>query len=374
MGDPVSLGYLTPYMFMRVEPLVEITPVIASQIVADYFFGAQGRDMVRRAVRLYIPRTYRILAEGYDVLVLSDATLRVFNAYHVVWMADAVLDDGLGLVMAGGVESFHSGGWDVTVVEDVLPVESISDSTGPGFGEILEPEHELMSSIPWEQGGFDRVPFGGSNAVALRPSAIELARLVVTLGGTNPMMSYHDIGKGRTFAFAPDWTWGWGGAFSEWEYYGDFTSNLMLFLARQPVPQDIELLHAARKQLLNLDISRGLLVSLFDFVEKFGANTASLDRMLDEVDSLKREADRLYIQHEFESALEITVQAIEAATRAEEAAVRLKSTALFWIYVIEWFVVTATALISGMMVWTLMVRRRYFRDVRSTRFVGRGGP
>jgi hypothetical protein len=255
------------------------------------------------------------------------------------------------------------------VVEDILPVESVSRDTEGGFGRVLEPDHELMSSIPWKDGGFDRVPIYGSNEVALRPGATELMRLEITSGGFNPMMCTHDIGEGRTFAFSPDWTWGWGHAFSLWEYYGDFANNLMLFLARQRVPQNIELLHAARKELLKLDISRGLLISLFDFVEKFGANAAPLERMLDEVDLLRREAEEHYIGYDFDDALEITKQAIEAAERTEQEAVRLKNSALFWIYIIEWFVVTATSLITGMVVWTLMVRRKYFREVSSTRFI-----
>jgi hypothetical protein len=227
-----------------------------------------------------------------------------------------------------------------------------------------------MSSIPWREGGFGRVPIYGSNEVALRPGATELMRLEITSGGYNPMMCTHDVGKGRTFAFSPDWTWGWGHAFSLWEYYGDFANNLMLFLARQRVPQEVELLHAARKELLKLDISRGLLISLFDFVEKFGANAEPRERMLDEVDVLRREAEGLYIGYQFEAALEVTKQAIRAAERAEQEAVRLKNAALFWIYLIEWFVVTATSLICGIVVWTLMVRRRYYREVRSTRFIG----
>jgi hypothetical protein len=69
-------------------------------------------------------------------------------------------------------------------------------------------------------------------------------------------------------------------------------------------------------------------------------------------------------------ALELIIEAIAEAEAAEEEAVRVKNSALFWIYVIEWLVVTATLMISGMVVWGLMVRRRYFREVRSTRFIG----
>jgi len=39
-----------------------------------------------------------------------------------------------------------------------------------------------------------------------------------------------------------------------------------------------------------------------------------------------------------------------------------------WIYLVEWLAVTATMMISGIAVWSLMIRRRYFKEVRSTRF------
>jgi hypothetical protein len=205
---------------------------------------------------------------------------------------------------------------------------------------------------------------------AVRQGATLLAVLQETTGGEVPMMIAGEAGAGRTFAFMPDWTWGWGGMFSEWEYYGDFTNNLMLFLAGQPIPQDIEILHQTRRELLRLDISRGLLVSMFDFVEKFGANPLPLEEMLDQVDDLKSRAEAAYIKQDFTEALGLIIEAIAEAEAAEEAAVRVKNSALFWIYVIEWLVVTATLMISGMAVWGLMVRRRYFREVRSTRFVG----
>lgn len=49
-------------------------------------------------------------------------------------------------------------------------------------------------------------------------------------------------------------------------------------------------------------------------------------------------------------------------------AFRLKDQAMLWIYLIEWSVVTSTFTICGVVVWTLMVRRRYYREIGSTRF------
>ena len=369
MGDAISTMYVTPYLFMRIEPMIQVTPVVASQIVAEASFGYEGYEMVRRAVRLYIPRNYRQLVGGQDVLILSDATLIVFTAAQISMMARSVVDDGLGMVMAGGVESYHAGGWQVTEITKTLPVEMLPDTTGPGFGRVIDEDDELMTSIPWER-GFSSINFGGSNRVAPRPGAVELARYVATGGGQNPMMVAGEVGNGSGFAFTPDWTWGWGGAFSQWEYYGDFTNNVMLYVSGAGVPQDIEILHAARKGLLDLDIARGLLVSLFEFVEKFGANPASIEGMLDDVEVLRREAEELYLDQRFSEALDKTLEAIEATEKAELEAIRLKNSALFWVYMIEWLVVTATLMISGIVAWNLMVRRRFFREVGSTRFVG----
>jgi hypothetical protein len=217
MGDAISTMYVTPYLFMRIEPMIQVTPVVASQIVAEASFGYEGYEMVRRAVRLYIPRNYRQLVEGQDVLILSDATLIVFTAAQIAMMARSVVDDGLGMVMAGGVESYHAGGWQVTDITKTLPVEMLPDSTGPGFGRVIEEDDELMRSIPWER-GFSSINFGGSNRVVPRPGSVELARYVATGGGQNPMMVAGEVGNGSGFAFTPDWTWGWGGAFSQWEY------------------------------------------------------------------------------------------------------------------------------------------------------------
>jgi dolichyl-phosphate-mannose--protein O-mannosyl transferase len=48
-------------------------------------------------------------------------------------------------------------------------------------------------------------------------------------------------------------------------------------------------------------------------------------------------------------------------------AVKLKDEALFWVYISEWLVVTAAAMVAGVVVWSLMVRRRMYRAVGTTR-------
>ena len=53
--------------------------------------------------------------------------------------------------------------------------------------------------------------------------------------------------------------------------------------------------------------------------------------------------------------------------RVEDEAVKAKNQALLWIYAIEWLVVTGTLMIGGFILWSLMVRRKLYREVDVSR-------
>jgi len=57
--------------------------------------------------------------------------------------------------------------------------------------------------------------------------------------------------------------------------------------------------------------------------------------------------------------------------RIEEAAMRLKDRALLWVYVTEWCAVSGTLLVSGLVVYSLLVRRKLYREVVVTRSAAR---
>jgi hypothetical protein len=46
----------------------------------------------------------------------------------------------------------------------------------------------------------------------------------------------------------------------------------------------------------------------------------------------------------------------------------VKNRALLWVYMIDWLVTSAALFISGYVLWTLMVRRRLYREAKGTRF------
>ncbi len=62
--------------------------------------------------------------------------------------------------------------------------------------------------------------------------------------------------------------------------------------------------------------------------------------------------------------LEDAIAGMQAVSQEAEKAMHR---ALIWVYVSEWFVVTGTSLASAFVLWTLMVRRRMYREVDITR-------
>ena len=45
----------------------------------------------------------------------------------------------------------------------------------------------------------------------------------------------------------------------------------------------------------------------------------------------------------------------------------LKNRTLFWVHTFEWISVVATSLICSVVIWSLMIKRRLYRDVGTTR-------
>jgi hypothetical protein len=153
-----------------------------------------------------------------------------------------------------------------------------------------------------------------------------------------------------------------------WEYFVDMGSNLMIYLDRRPVPQDLSIVHLARDTIQQIYTRRALMLGLIDFIESFGANTRSITDGLEEADEIISRARPLYLDMRFVEAQEVFNEAVELLKAVESDAIQLKDRALFWVYMIEWLAVMGTFLVCGSIIWALMVRRRLYRVVDTTRF------
>ena len=110
-----------------------------------------------------------------------------------------------------------------------------------------------------------------------------------------------------------------------------------------------------------------MITGTMEFISRFGANSNSVDDKLAEAEEILSSARGYFIDLDLISALEEADQVILLLREADELALKAKQTALFWVYAIEWLTVTATLLLCGVSLWTLMVRRRLYREVSATR-------
>ncbi len=356
LGDPIGAS---PLPFMLDEPLLAATPVMACKMWYSY-------ETIRKSMRVYMPRTYENLNDTYDVVILSDSNVLSFETKHFTWFHDLVYDDGGGLVMIGGFESFGGYGylsWGITEVGAVLPVECLpAGYNAEGQIIILQPECPAIANLPWDTLGSSNY-FGG-NKVAQKAGA----ELVARFSDSNPLLVWWDFGEGRSFAMASDWTPAGGSAFMTWAYYGDYAVNVVLFTASEAVPTDIEKVHRVRTSLREYSDTKAFLYSLMDFAEMFGASTHSAERILGEAEEKSEESRELYMAYDFDGALASSVSAVEAVQAALDDAIAAKDRAMLWVFLIEWMAVISTCMISGVAIYELMVVRRLFKPVDTSLF------
>ena len=354
-----------PYTNLVVEPSLIILGVPASRQ------HQLGVDDIRigRFIRIYVPRTYERFTSELDAIVLSDTSRTIYTPSHLDWFRRGVVDSGMGLMMVGGAESFGGHGnptWSGSSVEEVLPVLcqdlKIHQTTPyPAVPEL--PEEPFIRAFPW-----DSMPlFQGMNLVTAKAGAKTL--LTGKLLSPAPLLVYWDIGKGSSVAHTPDWNGYWVGGVAAWEYYPDYVISLHFLTARLDIPQDLGLVHTLRERFFAFRNSKLVILGMIEFAAQFGARTVEAERTLSEIEEREEEAEELYLYQDYDAALSSLQEVEREIESALVDALELKDQALFWVYLIEWLSITGTGLACGTVLWAIMVRRRLYREVGTTRLV-----
>lgn len=139
------------------------------------------------------------------------------------------------------------------------------------------------------------------------------------------------------------------------EYAGDVFINILLHSAGAPLPRDIHQLYALRRLYFEYGVERLLPTGMLEFIDGLGANTRDMYVRIGEVDDLRRASLDSYRSYSFADATEIMELAMSRLGDLGDDALDLKNGALFWIYLTQWG--TATLLVTGFLVWGLMVTR-----------------
>ncbi len=385
------LARSAPFWWMRSDLLFSMSFVQAT--LRDW--GAWGpaqvaksEGQVYRMIRLYMPRTVSDLTSRFDVIILANANRLAVSPRNIEMLAGGVKEEAMGLVMFGGWESFGGTGtsyppWGDTTIGELLPTNDageiyIYQPAGSHRLVIDEKDHEFITSLPWDR----RQPFMYNfhhNLVTAKPGASTLAHVESYAYKDHPgFVTWELPGGARTFAITGEII----GPSSEpgqlhtmctrgnpWEYALDFGGNLMIYLDRRPVPQDIHLVHQVRMRMFQLGTRKSLLFGLLEFCDSFGANTDKIHMRIDEANGMALDVLPDYLELRFERVLEVYDEIYEMLAEIEEEAVQLKNRALIWVYVIDWLAVSGTAMVAGAVLWSTMVRRRLWREVGTTKLV-----
>jgi hypothetical protein len=149
-------------------------------------------------------------------------------------------------------------------------------------------------------------------------------------------------------------------------------SNTHLFVAAVDMPEDPVLVHEVRRTLYQYKMAKIGLISTIEFISRFGANTVPVEQMIAKADGSIVKLGEMYLDLKFEECHHLAEELIVDLYEAGDLAIALKNQALLWIYIAEWLAMTGTLMISGFVVWTLMIRRRLYREMGRTRLMKAG--
>ena len=367
IGDAfMEPGYVTP--MLNHDPLIRLNPIAVEGIAR----GASSLMKVAERLRIYVPRTKKQLTREYDVVIIADAQKSFFPVNLQTWIKEGVIDTGQGFLMADGPQSFGGGGeaynypsWDPSPIADILPCKCTWKTWGLTKLYHLVPNanHPVVNNIPWE-----KIWLVGWNRVTEREGCVVLGRSDRN-PPDSPILTYIEMGEGRTVAFVYDWGGNGVEDFHRWDYAPMVVSNLVYHAARMSIPEDIGFYVRIRNRIESYHRLDHYVVSVLSFAEKFGANLVKAEKALVEARDQYREVIALYIEGDSVNCMNTLDEAFAQMKVASELALRAKDEALKWVFVIEWFTVSGTALICGGVIWTLMVRKAVYKEVATTRLV-----
>jgi hypothetical protein len=138
-------------------------------------------------------------------------------------------------------------------------------------------------------------------------------------------------------------------------------------MTKRPLIDDIEVFHRVKSSFDEYRSRLGILISLRDFIDKFGANTQKIQNEIDKLRGAYEVATDFYLDNAFVDSERAIKDGLVLFPEAEDIARREKDAALMWVYIIEWLVASSTMFLSGFVLWTLMVKRRLYHEVEVTK-------
>ena len=349
---------------VTIDPTLDITYVPACRYDLD-------SRVIQRNMRMYMPRTYSDLVDNYDVVYITGASgVLNYRLDWLTWFQDAVSREGFGLLMSGGSEAFGGRAadpsWDPSPVGDALPVTFKYVSTDLSYwvsarADIVETDDALMRSLPWEGArvGYMNLGCRGKEGAVV----LSYAEIPGRSKRVEPYTVVWHYGEGRSVAFTPSTL----SMNTDWEYFPDMVINLLIYTHDGNPPTDYAVVHNLRLSFETFNSARSIALSLMDFADKMGATVRAPEMTVAEANEKLAEARQFFLEREMGEAARAVEEALELLDEAGEQAVEARNSVMMWVFVIEWLTVTGTFLVSGIILHSLLIKRRLYREVAATR-------
>jgi len=387
-GCPGNIDLM--YAWLKVDPLIDarLVPGSAQE-------GPWTEEQVQRFLRLYFPRSYPQMLE-YEYVILESIEAWVFNAQQERMLYDGFYKGGLGGMQSRSVMSMHayiSVPWANSIVSDAFPNDAdavvtmeyrlhhdpmkVVINTNPNVPPVFTPYKDLPGVEFYYGGEYGTnlaIPKEGAVVASYSvgpykyafPGALPDPRFESP--GWIPHIMYWKYGNGTTWTHQDMAGMYWN---TYWNPYApDMIVAEIIFSTGRKLPEDVSMVHGLRTKFTGYASLRGFIFAIVDFVDRFGANTASVVQKMARIGETIKEAEQLYRDQDYLESSSTMDGALADLDLLRDQALKLKDRALLWIYVTEWFAVSGVSLAVGFALWTLMVRRRLYAEVGTTRLAG----
>jgi len=317
----------------------------------------------KRLVRVYMPRTEERLVNHYDVAIFEDFTPEVMRIEYLDWFQNSVAK-GMGIALIEFVNWLGTNEiqiWMTLRFYELFPADVYMNNVEAILGRTYY--RVLNEAGPLNLPGIEDVPMNSGHHGDMGPRSGSTVEAVWRGRGT-PAMVTSSYGQGSTLQLAHGWD---NIPTRDYRYMLDYIFNTVFCIAGEPYPDDLDLVHAIREQLVSYRQRRRATLAVLEFVEKFGANPSGAEQSLAIMEDSYAQASQHYIEADYEMAADILKDLAEGFPAIDEELMRTKDRALEWIYLIEWSAVSGVALICGSALWLLMVRGKLYHEVTATR-------
>jgi hypothetical protein len=389
------VGQVTPE-YCSAPGWFDSEPIMEYILVPTKLIYVMRLEEARRFVRLYFPRSRKAI-ESYDFQMFINPYFEPFTPAQIENMRLAILETGRSAFQTLGGLTIDwltvNWFWVISTLAHAFPNDPMEYDLWnlnkkyclPGYtqdlggGSYYRVQVSRDPSLPpvltmFLPLGIEQVRGYGAIVIMTPEQGSRLWASAIgaypALAPTVPWLLSWDYGEGTTWSVADDidCPW-WSGTLkpSEQKYGFDILMNIVLWTLGEPLPEDIVLVNWARQGFQAYQKEGNDMLVLLDFVERFGANTNVVLREKTDLDAVVEAAKIMHLNRDYQGALEETKQARRQLVELQKKAINLKDNALFWVYVIEWAVVSATSLLTGLTIYYIMVKRRVYREVGLTR-------